>query len=193
MFIRDDSARQFFLTLLLILQPVPSLVATHEMEFHKLPIHRLSPRVFPKLPRGIVHALESSGYTIPQLWVTKGGDLDGIPHNVIQGSFRKRGHLDWAVLCSRNDSSAIVIFWRGNASDTTMLAHSSDDDWTQSIDEQRNLGYSRLLMVASPNRILRDNPGRKPLHDGIEDYFEGKASSIYYFEQGQLLELEGAD
>jgi len=98
----------------------------------------------------------------------------------------------------------VVIFWRGNPSDTTALAQSRDDDWLQSIDSQGNCGYSRLVEVASPKRLLdrdlirgapADNPDLKsrPLHDGIEDCFEGKASSIYYLEKGRWLDLLGSD
>jgi hypothetical protein len=74
-----------------------------------------------------------------------------------------------------------------------MFALSSDDDWIGGADNQGKQLFSRLLMVASPKRILDHNPDFRPLHDGIEDCLEGKASSIYYFEKGRVLELMGAD
>jgi hypothetical protein len=162
----------------------------------RVPIERMPPGAFPGLPRRITRALEARGCTIPQEWQDPKSADYRKPNNVIRGSFRKRGQTDWAVLCSRADSSGIVIFWGGKPDHPTEMGRSRDADWTQLIDERGNVVFSRLLLVASPRRILRDNPNPGvaiPLHDGIEDYFDGKASSIYYFEKGRLLELMGAD
>jgi hypothetical protein len=89
-----------------------------------------------------------------------------------------------------------MIFWSGSASDTTCLARSCDQDWTQDIDGRGDLGYSRLLLVASPKRILQDNPApdvASAMHDGIEDTFAEKGSRIYYLKKGLWLDLQGAD
>ena len=104
--------------------------------FHLMPIRRLSPRQFNELPRGIVRALESGGYKIPQtcLYDEAGNRLYKKPHNVIRGSFRRQGETDWAVLCSHNDSSTILIFWGGDASSPTRLACGRDEDATQDVD-----------------------------------------------------------
>jgi hypothetical protein len=166
-----------------------------------MPIRQLAPREFERLPRRIVRALESNGCTIPQTWLfdERGNRLYRTPHNVVSGSFRRAGQTDWAVLCSHHDSSAIVIFWGGSEFDTTVLPRSRDEDWTQDVDGRGNLGYSRLLEVASPKRILNHNPdlgsqtGAPTLHEGIEDYFVEKASTIYYIEKGRVLKLDGSD
>ncbi|MGE5188865.1 MAG: hypothetical protein ACM3NF_02285, partial [Gemmatimonadota bacterium] len=159
-------------------------------EFHLMPIRRLSPREFPELPRGVVRALESRGCEIPQTWLydEPGNRLYKKPHNVIRGSFRGPGETDWAVLCSHHDSSTILIFWGGDASAPMTIACESDEGATQDVDGKGNLGYSRLLAVASPSKILRYNPNLKAragdpgLHDGVEDYFVEMASVIYYFQ-----------
>lgn len=166
-----------------------------------MPIRRLSPRRFSELPRGIVSALESTGCKIPQTWLYDevGNRLYRKPHNVIRGSFRRHGETDWAVLCSHNDSSTILIFWGGDASAPTRLACGSDEGATQDVDGKGNLGYSRLLAVASPPKIVRYNPALRPLaggpkpHDGVEDYFVEKGSVIYYFQGGRWLNLDGMD
>lgn len=182
--------------MLLALAVAPAHARAQEIQFHKLPIRRLSPRAISQLPHEITRYLVKGGYTIPQLWVEGPADPYRKPHNVIRGSFRKRGEVDWAALCSRNDTSAIVIFWGGQATDRTEFGRAADDDWTQDIDGKRNLGYSRLLMTASPKRILEKNPSPEPgatLHDAIEDVFAEKGSSIYYWKNGVWLDLEGSD
>ena len=179
----------------------PPEVAEEQPQFHSTPIRQLAAREFERLPRPIVRALEANGCTIPQTWLfdERGNRLYKTPHNVVSGSFRRAGQIDWAVLCSHHDSSAIVIFWGGSESDTTVLQRSPDEGWTQDVDGRGNLGYSRLLGVASPKRILNHNPDVGPqtrspaLHDGIEDYFVEKGSTIYYIDKGRALELEGSD
>src|SRR4051794_8216307 len=74
-----------------------------EIKFHKPPIRRLSPRSFPQLPHRIVRSLEAGKYTIPQIWMDPQAPDYHRPLNVIKGSFRRKGQIDWAVLASRND------------------------------------------------------------------------------------------
>ncbi len=180
---------------------VSEVGADEPVKFHLMPIRRLSPHEFRQLPRSIVRALESRGCTIPQTWLydEPGDKLYRTPHNVIRGSFRGEGRTDWAILCSHRDSSVVVIFWAGKASDVSEFQRGSDEDWTQGVNGRGDLGYSRLLAVASPRRILSHNPDLRSrtkthaFHDGIEDHFLEKASSIYYFENGHLLKFEGSD
>ena len=169
-------------------------------QFHMMPIRRLAPREFHQLPRPIVGALEARGCTIPQTWAYD--DPHSIsemrkPHNVIRGSFRQQGQMDWAVLCSCKDSSSILIFWGQNASNPAELERSRDEDWTQDVDGRGNLGYSRLITKASQKRILSLNPDVKSrhtrLHDGVEDAFVEKGSIIYYDSGGRWTALDGAD
>lgn len=165
-------------------------------QFHMMPIRRLAPREFHQLPQPIVRALEARGCSIPQLWTYDDPHFKSEfrkPRNVIRGSFRQRGQVDWAVLCSCEDSSSIVIFWDQRASGATELDRSRDEGWTQDVDGQGNLGYSRFIAKASPERILRDNPGVKTMHDGIEEGFAEKGSTIYYYGGGRWTELGGAD
>jgi hypothetical protein len=173
----------------------PGSLGAQPMDFPKLPIVRRTPSSFKSLPRSIARHLESNGYTIPQIWTDKSLDPKEIPPNVIHGSFRRQGQVDWAVLCSRNDSSAIVIFWGGSTSNTARLRHSSDDDWLQSIDEERHQGYSRYIEVANPKRIREVGEGLPSgkIHDGVEEFFEGKASSVFYFDKSGSHEFHGDD
>ena len=57
------------------------------------------------MPANLVQDLQRRGCTIPQEHFTKE------PHNVIRGEFAKPGQTDWAVLCSINRVSSILVYW----------------------------------------------------------------------------------
>lgn len=65
---------------------------------------RLKSSDFNELPKEIIKNLEQRGCTIPQIW------HDKTLHNVISGEFSKKGQKDWAVLCSINRVSSILVF-----------------------------------------------------------------------------------
>jgi hypothetical protein len=165
--------------------------------FHMMPIRRLPPREFRELPRAVVQALESRGCTIPQTWLyDEPSDLHNYRHNVVGGSFRTKGRMDWAVLCSCRDSSSILVFWGGKAANPAEFGRARDEDWTQDVDGKGNLGYSRFIEVAHPDRILAPNPGfgaKAQMHDGLEESFLEKGSSIHYYQGGTWLMLDGSD
>jgi hypothetical protein len=156
-------------------------------------IRRLPPDSFPQLPVAIRAALAARGCSVPQSFTSER------PHNVIAGRFAHAGRQDWAVLCSHHDSSSILIFWASaDAPPPTELARAFDASSMQAIGRSRS-GYSRMLAVASPAQI-RDyaaafgGPLPKVLdHDGVEDAFAGKASTVSYLEEGRWLALSGAD
>ncbi len=90
-------------------------------------IIRLQPSAFALLPTQILQALQEQGCTIPQSFV------DPQPHNVVQGELRRKGHMDWAVLCSRDGHSSILVC--GNSSPTciTEISRQSDRIFLQGI------------------------------------------------------------
>jgi hypothetical protein len=153
---------------------------------------RLSPAAFPELPAGIIRALLARGCTIPQEWGVEK------PHNVIRGEFARRGQTDWAVLCSRNMESALLVFWNGAADSVAEHPSVPDLSFLQGVGHDE-IGFSRVIGIAGRNYILdhyREYGGPKPPpidHDGIEDAFAGKASAILYFYNGEWLTLTGAD
>ena len=65
---------------------------------------RFQPTAFSELPEHIVAELQSRQCTIPQIYD------DPEPHNVISGEFKEKGQTDWAVLCSKDLISSILIF-----------------------------------------------------------------------------------
>ena len=155
-------------------------------------ITRLPPSAFPSLPAPVRAALERRKCTIPQ------SKEYPEPHNVIQGHFRSARQLDLAVLCSRNDSSHVFVFWAGRANRVDSLGPASDIGFLQELGPQ-GIGFSRAISVATPEQILEyarefDGPiPPEPIHDGIEDAFVGKASGIAYFTGRKWISLAGAD
>src|ERR1700693_9790 len=155
-------------------------------------IMRLPPSAFPKLPQKIIQDLERRGCTIPQV------PSDKKPHNVISGEFTSQGRTDWAVLCSLNRVSRILIF--RNASERQPLEVAPQAD-AGSLQGNRGTAtdYSRAIEPVGREDILkhyRAYGGSEPPaldHQGINDSFVGKASVVRYFHAGKWLELTGAD
>ena len=103
----------------------------------------------------------------------------------------------WAALCSRNRSSAIIVIDE-NGRVRAKLAAVPDWGHLQGIGDGE-IGYSRGLAPVGADFILdryHAYEGRRlPLidHKGINDAFLGKASSVHYFHEGKWLRLTGAD
>jgi hypothetical protein len=120
------------------------------------------------------------------------------PHNVIKGSFAKKGQIDWAVLCSSNGNSSILVFWGSPAQNVYQHASSPDKDFLQGGGDGR-IEYSRMISPVDGANIIRyykefGGPKPPPIdHQGIEDSFVGKASVILYYYRGRWLKLTGAD
>ena len=155
---------------------------------------RLPPSAFPDLPEAVARELDDRGCSIPQWWFRE------TPHNVISGAFQRPGQTDWAVLCSVDRRSVILVFWNGSPETVAELPDSAgmDRNWLQVIGGGR-IGFSRLISAADKRYILDhyDAYGgpEPPLidHRGINDAFAEKASAVNYWHDGRWLELSGAD
>ena len=125
---------------------------------------RLPPAAFRELPKGLVRELQKLGCRIPQ--------ASGVaePHNVIRGEFAKTGQTDWAVLCSKDGVSTVLVFWNGRKRNPARITRSEDGDV-----------FTRQITAIGPKSI------EKPPaidHQGISD-----ASVIHYYFRGKWLEL----
>lgn len=155
-------------------------------------IRRLDPFDFPDLPAVVRDELTRRDCTIPQVH----GDLR--PHNVVRGTFRRARQADIAVLCSREGTSSILIFWGNDFTTTAEVASRADEDYIQ-VMASGEIGYSREIVTAPPDFIRRQHErygGPKPptlSHDGINDLFVGKASVVWYLHGGKWLQLAGVD
>jgi len=154
-------------------------------------ITRLSPSSFTALPAGIRKELEHRGCTIPQVWD------DAHPHNVEQGYFTSSKTKDWIVLCSVKGISSILVFHGGVSKPFAQLDTCSDATYLQGTLPGK-AGFSHKIRAISAEDIrgyckLWEHQCPPITHDGIEDIFVDKASSIYYLTNGKWLTLEGAD
>lgn len=156
-------------------------------------VTRLSPTAFHQLPRQVVRKLLSLGCTIPQAKEI----LE--PHNVIRGKFQRSNQTDWAVLCSRKRTSSILIFWKGSAGWFSEIAKARDSVFLQTVDGGGTIGFSRHILPVDKPYIwehYREYHGPRPPptnHQGIEDGFLEKASTIFYYYGRKWHELQGAD
>ena len=120
------------------------------------------------------------------------------PNNAVQGRFTKAGQLDWAILCSRNETSTILVFRNSEIHDVAELSPAKDRQYLQGGGGS-TIEYSRMITVADASFIRRMNDefGHVSLprldHDGIDDAFEGKASGVHYWNGRRWLALAGAD
>ena len=169
-----------------------------------LRVRRLSPNTFEQLPALIRKELIRLGCTIPQIY------REERPHNVISGRLMSSGGTDWAVLCSRDRISAILVFRQGRTPPIE-LAAAPDANFLQGLGGTM-IGFSRVISVATPRFIRRASTAARsaaqpapasdervgplptPLdHDGIDDAFVGKGSTVHYFHSGRWLTLAGSD
>ena len=168
-------------------------IAQDKREVADSAIVRLLPTAFSQLPESIVRHLQRRGCTVPQTY------LSAEPHNVISGEFARREQTDRAVLCSRNGESSILVFWRGSTKSVSEVARSPDNRYLQTITEGGKVGFSRIIETVGRDYIrkhYKDYGGRKPppmYHQGINDAYAEKASTVLYYYRGRWLELQGAD
>lgn len=156
---------------------------------------RLSPAVLSFLAAPLVAELERRGCTVPQLWA---GFANG-PSNVISGEFQHPGQTDWAVLCSVDRESVLLVFWGGSPERVEEVEQtwSPDRRWLQVV-AQNEIGYSRVIRPVSEAYILNRYTwygGPEPPridHQGISMDFADKFSIVLYWHRGKWLHLQGA-
>ena len=164
----------------------------HQFDEAERRVVRLPPAAYNELPRNVIRELQRQGCTIPQEAFTKSRN------NVIKGQFAKPGQTDWAVLCSLNGVSKILVFWNGSDQNPAELARFEDRIYLEGIDENQ-IGFGRRIGVVGRDFIMRHYRaygGTKPPaidHQGIDDAFIEKASVVWYFYAGKWLKLTGAD
>jgi hypothetical protein len=123
---------------------------------------------------------------------------DKKPQNVIKGEFTRKGQTDWAVLCSVNQISTILVFRNASVRNPSELAREPDVDELQATGGDA-VAYSRAISGVDRAYILSHYQaygGNKPPtidHQGINDAFVEKVSVIHYFDAGKWLNLTGAD
>jgi hypothetical protein len=158
-------------------------------------VERLAPGAFAEVPAPVRRELERRGCRVPQVGAAFGRHRS----NVVSGRFAPAGERDWAVLCSRGDSSRVLLFWGGRADSVEAWEASADAGWLQATGKA-GIQYSRYIAVADSASIVRHArdagaplPAAAVTHEGLEAGFAGKASSVFYWTGGQRYELQGGD
>jgi hypothetical protein len=156
------------------------------------PIRRLLPSAFPELPPLVRRTLQARGCVIPQ---AKGFER---PHNVIRGAFMASDREEVAVLCSIKATSSILILEERSGRVVGELARRSDADFLQSVQKEppyfcRYLSTKnqQTLLVFLSQHASRTRPSIT--HDGIDDAFIEKYSSIWYWDGKEWLRFQGSD
>jgi len=146
---------------------------------------RLPPTDFPDLPKPLIRELEKRGCTIPQsTGVTE-------PHNVIRGHFAESGQTDWAVLCSKDRASTLIVFWNGSRQNASELARTEDGDGSSPF-------VRRILPAGAKDMIrnYRTAGGRRPPpsdHQGIEDAAVVAKPVVHFYSRGKWIQLIRAE
>jgi hypothetical protein len=154
-------------------------------------IRRLPVEAFPDLSPTVAGVLRARNCRVPQ------PSADGAARNVIRGEFFGRGEAGWAVLCSVNNSTALLAFRSDRDTNPDTVSTSDDRNYLQWLDD--SIGYSREITAADRDFIMRHyraygGPEPPPIgHDGIDDAFLEKASITWFFHNGKWVRLQGAD
>ena len=153
---------------------------------------RLPPSLFAILPKPIREALTDRGCRIPQ--------SPGVPglHNIAKGHLRNSHSVDWVALCSIDRVSRILVFWAGDTTRVDSFPPQADKAFLQGMGGS-SIMFSHVIGIADPEDIRQEAaafngplpPGT--LHDGIEDAFAEKGSTILYWSAGRWIALDGAD
>jgi hypothetical protein len=155
-------------------------------------IRRLPVDAFPDLPPTVAGVLRGRNCRIPQ------PPGMGAARNVIRGEFFAKGQAGWAVLCSVNHSTALLVFRNGRDTNPETVTTTEDRSYVQGLGGD-NVSYSREITGADRNFIMRHyraygGPEPPPIdHLGIDDAFLEKASITWYFHDAKWLRLQGAD
>ncbi len=161
-------------------------------------IRRLPVEAFPELPAIVAGVLRARNCRVPQPPALIGTAKPGAPRNVIHGEFFAKGEAGWAVLCSVNNSTALLAFRGDRDTNPDTVATSEDLGYLQGLNGNQ-IGYSREITAVGRDFIMRHyraygGPEPPPIdHQGIDDAFLEKASVTWYFYQGKWLRLQGAD
>lgn len=151
-------------------------------------IRRLPLAAFPDLPVPVLNALEQRQCMVPQTYAARR------PENVIYGEFWQKGSRDWAVLCSHDGSTSLLVF-RGNAIGLPVeLASGKDTDRLQAR-LNGSLGFAWGLDPAAPENVRRVAGTKSgPFdHDGIQVSIVERSSEIHYYQNGTWLHFDGAE
>lgn len=158
------------------------------------PITRLAPDAFPRLGAPVRNVLVRMRCTIPQPSST------ATPHNVIRGRFISARSSQWAILCSRDRTSTVLVI--DDAGKVLATLGRGDDVNYMQGNGHGTFVYAREIAVVHPAQMRtalqrNGNPGQEQTlrldHDGIDDRFVESASITFFWSGGKWVEFVGED
>lgn len=153
------------------------------------PMVRVSPGHYTQLPISVRNKLIDLNCMIPV-------SFNGVK-NVISGYFFTPNMLGWAVVCSRSEQSSILVFKDDTGDHYEELGRYDESNW---LITTNGVNYFRREISPVSKEYIIDHyyayGGTKPPvidHQGVEDGYADVSSRIHYFNNGQWLQLQGAD
>lgn len=154
----------------------------------------VSPSGFSSMPMAVRDQLYNMGCLIPQ-------DFEAVKAkkfvNIIRGRFITKIRTDYAVLCSVEQRSRILVLHSKTGDVLSEVAIAPDSEYLQSLTEGAAV-FSRRITRVPPATLLRSVRremalGIDPWRDGVNDAFIGKSSTVRVFSAEGWRELAGAD
>jgi hypothetical protein len=152
-------------------------------------IRRLPINAFPGLPVGIANELTDRGCLIPQTFEAHR------PENVVHASLEHAGSSDWAVLCSKQGTVSLLIFFGSAPEKPIVLATAPETERLQTHLASDDLGFNWGIDPASPLRIHEAQSGLQkrppaPDHDALADSIVDQRTVYHFYVRGQWTLLE---
>jgi hypothetical protein len=155
---------------------------------------RLAAAEVPELPAPVRADLERRGCRIPQAFSHRK------PANFARGSFLGTDREDWAVLCSIERASRILVYAGGTTQRVLEVPGSlrQDADYLREVGGGR-IGFSRNVTAIAPvqaHRRQTETLGRVMVrlkYAGIEDAFLEKGSRVHYFNGMKWMQAQGRE
>ncbi|MDH5632104.1 MAG: hypothetical protein OEZ10_03835 [Gammaproteobacteria bacterium] len=134
----------------------------------------LEPKNVPGLTSDIAAKLEEKNCLVPKWRFEFGG--------VTKGEFAISGQTDIAVICTKNGMSEIIIFWGGPAKCPSNIK--STGQFISTVGKKYILDHYGYYGGNKPPKIT---------HQAINDHYVEKSSVVKYCNNGNWVNLVGAD
>jgi len=146
---------------------------------------------FPELPPAISAQLVQRHCLIPQTYQAKR------PENVIHGAFIEKGSDDWAALCSQDGTTTLYVISGNQPTAPIALRSQKNSEWLGTrYSASPNYGSAWGIALRKPSEIRFNDKHQLRAaadHDGIEDAFLEKSSTIHYCEDGNWIILDASN
>ena len=165
-----------------------------EMEGQSIPylVRRLPLNAFPDLPNAVVEQLNQRQCLIPQSYEAHH------PENVVHGSLERAGSSDWAVLCSSEGKTSLLVFFGSAPGKPAVLATEPETKRLQRHDSSGVLGFNWAIEPASPQKVHEAQSGmeKRPLrpdHDALADITLDRTTIYRFFKKGSWTVVDTSD